>query len=71
MNCAGDIVDKFVKRSEETEELCETRSDGDSNHGVPDEKSNNGMFSNGAFFPSDSGVCKIGDNSSNGGGNEV
>ena len=29
------------------------------------------MFSNFAFFPSDSGVCKIGDNSSNSGGNEV
>ena len=45
--------------------------DGDGKHGVPDKEPNNGMLGDGTFFPSDSGMCKISDYSSDGGGNEV
>ena len=71
MNGAGDIVGQFVKRSEKAKKLRETRSDSDGEDGIPDEKSSDGLFGDGTFFPSDSGVCKVSDDSSNSGGNKI
>ena len=50
---ASDVVGEFVKRSKKTEELRESGSNSYGEHGVPDEESNNGMFGDGTFFPSD------------------
>ena len=45
--------------------------DGDGEHGVPNKKTNNGMLGNSTFFPSDFGMCKIGNDSSDGGSDKV
>ena len=71
MNCTSNVIDKFVKRSKKTEELSKSWGDNNSDYGVPDEKSDNGMFSNCAFFPGDFGMRKISNNSGNGGSDKV
>ena len=45
--------------------------DGNGEHGVPDEKSDDGMLSNGTFFPGDSGMCKISDYGGDGGSDKI
>lgn len=68
---ASDVVGEFVKRSKKTEELRESGSNSYGEHGVPDEESNNGMFGDGTFFPSDSRMCNVGNDGGNGGGDKI
>lgn len=71
MHGVSNIEDEFVKWREEAEKLSETRRDGDSEHGIPDKKSDDGMFGNDAFFPSDSGMCEISNNGGDGSGDKI
>lgn len=71
MHGVSNIEDKFIKWREEAEKLSEARCDGDSKHGIPDKKPNDGMLGNDAFFPSDSGVRKISDNGSDSSGDKI
>ena len=71
MDSAGDIVCKFIKWSKETKKLSKTRRYSNSKYGVPDKESDDGMLGDFAFFPSDSGMGKICNNSSDGGSNKI
>ena len=71
VNGGADIIDEFVERGEETEKLGTGGSDGDGKKGVPDEKTVDGCFGNVALLPSDFGMGDVGDNGSDGGGDEV
>ena len=53
MDCASDIIGKFVEWSEKAKELCETRSNSNSKYGIPNEKSNDGMLGDSTFSPGD------------------
>ena len=68
---ASDIVDKLIKESKKAKKLSKAWGDGDGEHGVPDEKSDNGVPSDRAFFPGDSGMCKISDYGGDGGSNKI
>ena len=67
----GDTVSEFVKRSKKTKQLSEARGDSNGKYGIPDKESNNGMFSNCAFFPSDFRMCNVGNDGGNSGGDEI
>ena len=67
----GNTISEFVKRSKKTKQLSEARGDSDGKYGIPDKESNNGMFSNCAFFPSDFRMCKISDDGGNCSGDKV
>lgn len=54
MKGAGNVIGEFIKRSKKAEKLCKTRSNNYSEHSVPDEKPNDGVFSNDTLFPGDS-----------------
>lgn len=71
MQGASDIVSEFVKGGKKTEELRESGSNSYGEHGVPDEESNNGMFGDSTFFPSDFRMRNVGNDGSNGGGDEI
>ena len=71
MDGTGDVVSEFVKRGEKTEQLCKAGSDSNGEHGIPDEKSNDGVFGNFTFFPSNFGVRKICDDGGNGSSDEI
>ena len=68
---ASDVVGEFIKRSKKTEELRESGSNSYGEHGVPDEESNNGILSDSTFFPSDFRMRNVGNDGSNGGGDEI
>ena len=71
MNSTSNIISEFIEGSKKAEELCKARGYSNGKYDVPYKKSNDGVFCNFTLFPGDSGVCKIGDNSSNSGGNKV
>lgn len=70
MDSFADVKGEFVERSQKTEELGEPGANGDSEEGVPDEKPDNGVFGDVAFFPGDFGMGDIGDNGGDGGGDK-
>ena len=51
--------------------MSKSWSDGYSEHSVPDEKSNKGMFGDGTFFPSNFGVSYICNDSSDGSSDKI
>ena len=67
MEGASDAESEFVEWGEETEELGDPWADGDGEEGVPDEEANDGVFSNVAVLPGDSGMGEVGDDGSDGG----
>ena len=71
MKGAGNVIGEFIKRSKKAEKLCKTRSNNYSEHSVPDEKPNDGVFSNDTLFPGDSWMGEISNNCSYGGGNKI
>lgn len=71
MDSASNIIDEFIKRGKKAKELSEAGSDSDGEHGVPNKKSNNRVLGNFALFPSDFGMREVGNDSSDGGGDEV
>ena len=70
MEGASDAESEFVEWGEEAEELGDPGADGDGEEGVPDEKSDNGVFGDLAFFPSDFGVSNVGDDGGDGSRNK-
>ena len=66
MECGCDVISEVIEGGKKAEELSETWGDGDSKHGVPDEKTNDRSFGDLAFFPGDFGMCKIGNDDSDG-----
>ena len=56
MDGRGDIVGEFVKRSKDAKKLSEGGGDKKSESCIPDEKTDDGMLSNGAILPGDFGV---------------
>ena len=70
MNSIGDVVSKFVQRREETEELGEPGANSNGEESVPDEKPDNGVFGDFAFFPSDLRMSDVGDDGCDDGGDK-
>lgn len=70
MDSPDNVIGQFVEWSKKAEELSEPRADSDGKEGIPDKKTNNGMFGDMALFPGDIGVSDIGDNGGDGGGNK-
>lgn len=70
MDGFADVKSEFVEWSQKTEELSEPRTNGNSEEGVPDEKSDDGVFGDVAFFPSDFGMGDVGDDGGDGGGDK-
>ena len=68
MDGFANVKSEFVEWSQKAEELGEPRTNGNSEEGVPDEKSDNGVFGDVAFFPGDFGMGDVGDNGGDGGG---
>lgn len=71
MYSASNIVGEFVERSKKAEELGEGGGNGNGKHSVPDEKSDDGVLGDLAFFPGNFRMCKIGYDSSNGGSDKI
>ena len=65
------VESEIIEGGEKAEKLGEAWGDGDGEHGVPDEKTNDRGFGDLAFFPGDFGMGEVGDDDSNSGSNEV
>ena len=68
---ACNIESEFVKWSEETKELSESRGDGDGEDGIPDEEFVDGGFSDFTLLPGDFRVGEVGDDGGDGGGDKI
>lgn len=66
MDSFADMKGEFVERSQKTEELGEPGANSNGEEGVPNEKSDDGVFGDFAFFPSDFGMGNVGDNGGDG-----
>lgn len=62
MDSFADMKGEFVERSQKTEELGEPGANSNGEEGVPNEKSDDGVFGDFAFFPGDFGMGNVGDN---------
>lgn len=69
MDSLEDIKGEFVKRGKKTEKLGEPRADGYGEEDVPNEKADNRMFGDIAFFPGDFGMGNVGNNDGDSSGN--
>ena len=70
MDGFADVKSEFVEWSEKAEKLGEPWTNGDSEEGVPDEESDDGMFGDVAFFPGDFRMGDVGDDGGDGGGDK-
>ncbi len=71
MEGGRNIEGKIVEGGEKAEKLGEARGDGDGEHGVPDEKTNDRGFGDLAFFPGDSGMGDISNDGGDGRSDEI
>lgn len=71
MDSTGNIVGKFIEGSKKTKELGEAGGDGYGDYSVPDEKFDNGVSSDVAFFPGDSRMCEVCNDGGDGSGNKI
>ena len=51
--------------------MSESRGDNDGEHGVPNKELDDGGSGDVTLFPGDPGVCEVGNNGGNSGGDEV
>ena len=71
MEILANVVNEFVEWGKEAKKLGETWADRKSEKKIPDEKFVDGGFGNVTLFPSDFGVGEVGDDGSDGGGDEA
>lgn len=70
MDSFADVKGEFVERSQKTEELGEPGANSNGEESVPDEKPDNGVFGDFAFFPSDLRMSDVGDDGCDDGGDK-
>ena len=68
MDGFANVKSEFIEWSEEAEELGEPRADSNGKENIPNEKSDDGVFSDVTFFPSDFGMGNVGDDGGNNSG---
>lgn len=65
------VESEIIEGGEKAEKLGEARGDGDGEHSVPDEKTNNRGFGDLAFFPGNSGMSDISNDGGDGRSDEI
>ena len=70
MNSRGDIIGKFIERRNKTVEPCEAGANGYGEQDILNKKIDNTGFSGHTFFPCDTRVKNVGENSGNASGKE-
>ena len=65
MNGARNAMCEFVERGEEAEKLGKDRADDKRGNKIPDEEIDDSDFGRTTFFPSNAGMSKVSDKSSN------